>query len=582
MARRLWLMLAAAGSLFSVLAFLVGCGETTPPSMSLADKNIPVVLPVEGPARPNILLIVVDDLGYTDLGVYGGEIPTPNLDTLARSGILFTNVYTSPTCSPTRAMLFSGADNHVAGLGNMAEGLADNQREHPGYEGYLNFRIASLPELLKDAGYRTYMSGKWHLGLTDETSPAARGFERSFALLQGGAGHFSNMLPLVGPGKAMYREDRRLLDALPDHFYSTRFYAKRLIEYIDADSGDMRPFFAYLAFSAPHWPLQAPEASIARHRGKYAQGFDVLHARRLERMAELGIIPSEVEPFPRLHGERSWDELSEEEKKIEARKMEIYAAMVEDIDIYVGEVIDYLKSTGQFDNTFIFFMSDNGAEGHHLDLTWDAMAEWVKECCDNSYENMGRADSYIWYGPNWGRVSTGPWRMFKGYTSEGGIKAPAFAHYPRSVQSGVIDRNFLTVMDVMPTLLELAGVAHPGTTYKGREVRQMKGRSMLSLLKGEVNSVHRSDYVMGWELYARRAIRQGPWKIIYEPYHQLLEPRPAGITTDTWQLYNLREDPAELDDLSQRYPAKRSELIGFWEEYARENGVIIPNQLSGY
>jgi arylsulfatase len=561
--------------------FLAGCSEQSPTTAPTVEISRAETTTPPG-AQPNILLIVVDDMGYADLGAYGSEIPTPNLDALAGSGLLFTSFYTAPTCSPTRAMLFSGMDHHLAGLGNMAEQLAENQHGQPGYEGYLNFQIASLAELLKDAGYRTYMTGKWHLGLTEESGPAARGFESSFAQLQGGAGHFSNMLALNGPGKAQYREDGRMLDALPEDFYSTRFFAERLINYIDAGSSKGRPFFAYLSFSAPHWPLQAPDESIARHRGKYDEGYDVLHGRRVRRLEELGLIAPGTDPFPRLPGEAAWEDLSAEEKRIEARKMEIYAAMVEDIDIYVGQVLDYLKASGLFDNTFIFFMSDNGAEGHHLEQGWDALAEWVDACCDNSHANMGRPDSYVWYGPGWGRASTGPWRLFKGYTAEGGIRAPAFAHYPQLHGSRGIHRELVTVMDVMPTLLELAGVAHPGTEYKGREVLPMQGRSMLGVLEGRARAVHEQDHVVGWELFARRAIRQGDWKIIYEPYHELLEPKPEGISTDVWQLYNLAKDPSEQNDLAGQNPEKLAEMTRLWENYARDNGVIIPDRFSSY
>lgn len=530
-----------------------------------AESAVATEAPV--PGRPNILLIVADDLGYTDLGAWGGEIETPNLDALAQSGVMLTNFHVAPTCSPTRAMLLSGTDNHIAGLGNMSELLTPNQEGQPGYEGFLNSRIATLAELLRGAGYHTYMTGKWHLGSSEETSPAARGFDKSFAQLQGGAGHFDR-LPLVGPSPAKFRENGKEVDNLPNDFYSTAFYAERLIEYIHQDAGDGKPFFGYLAYTAPHWPLQAPAGSIAKYRGRYESGYDALHGRRLQTAKERGVVPEWVKSAPRAPNEPAWTDLTVGERRIEARKMEIYAAMVDDLDVHTGRVIEYLRANGQLDNTFIFFMSDNGAEGHRLERAFTAAAEWAGECCDNSLENMGNADSYIWYGPNWARASTGAWRGFKGFTSQGGIHVPAFAHFPKAIKSGLRCDSFTTVMDVMPTLLELAGVKHPGATYKGRETVPMKGVSMMPMLRGKAERTHDPDYVMGWELFGKRAVRSGDWKIIYEP---------ATYWAGRWELYNLAADPAEQHDLAQVAPAKLKEMVALWEQYARDNGVILPD-----
>ena len=533
--------------------------------------------------RPNILLIVADDLGFSDLGVYGSEINTPNLDSLARGGVMFSQFYTASTCSPTRAMLLSGMDNHLAGLGNMKEEVVSvsNQKGRPGYEGHLNSRVASLAELLNDAGYHTYMTGKWHLGKSKDTNPLARGFEKSFALVASGAGHF-DALPIFGPGKANFQEDGQTVDSLADDFYSSRFYAERMIEYIDSNRETDQPFFAYLAFTAPHWPLQAPEESIAKYHGKYDSGYDALHAQRLARMQSLALVSEEVKPYPRMANETAWEELSDEQKKVEARKMEIYAAMVDDLDRYVGSIVNHLKKTGEFENTFILFMSDNGPEGHHLEKGWEGLAEWVEACCDNSYENLGKADSYVWYGPNWARAGAAPGRMFKGFVSDGGIRVPAFVHYPKMEQRGVVHSRFLTVKDVMPTFLELAGTRHPGATYRGRPVLPIQGSSMLAMLNGEAKATHTSDYVMGWELFNRRAIHQGDWKILWEGNNEYFEPWPAGIEVDRWQLFNLAQDPAELNDLSVSYPDKLEAMTALWERYAKNNGVILPNWTSGY
>jgi len=534
--------------------------------------------------RPNVLVIVVDDLGFNDLGIFGSEIKTPNIDALIREGVMLTNFHVAPTCSPTRAMLLSGTDNHIAGLGNMAEDTAANQQGHPGYEGFLNFRVAAMPELFQDAGYNTYMTGKWHLGLTEETSPAARSFDKSFAMLQGGAGHFANMLPIVGPGIAIYREDGEPVDALPKEFYSTRFYTDRMIEYIDSGRTGGSPFFAYLAYSAPHWPLQAPQDSIAKYKGVYDAGYDVLREQRLQHLIDLGLVPTAVDPFPKMLREKSWEELNAEEQRYQARLMEIYAAMVDDIDVYIGKIIDHLKSIGEYDNTLIVFLSDNGPEAHHLEQGWPELEDWVEDCCDNSYENIGNADSYVWYGPNWGQAGNIPLRMHKGFTGQGGVQVPAFFHFPQAIRRNGSTAALTTVKDVMPTLLEFAGIEHPGAgKYREREVVSMQGRSMLPLLTGASDTIQQPGDYMGWELFGKRAIRQGDWKVIYLPQHNVRDGViPPVVTTGAWQLYNLAEDPTEMHDLAESHPEKLAEMIALWEDYVERNNVILPDETSGY
>jgi arylsulfatase A-like enzyme len=535
--------------------------------------------PTAADDRPNILLAVADDLAYTDIGAFGGEIATPNLDALAAAGVRLTQFYSAPTCSPTRSMLMSGSDNHLAGLGNMFEHLRANQQGHPGYEGHLNTRVVALPELLRNAGYHTYMAGKWHLGLDEETSPAARGFERSFALLQGGAGHLDD-LALVGPAPAIYREDGELVQ-LPPEFYSSRFYSERIIEYLESRPDDGRPFFAYLAFTAPHWPLQAPDESIAKYAGRYDTGYDALQASRFARLQDLGLLAEGVQMVPRLPGEPAWEDLSVRERQIESRKMEIYAAMVDDLDHHLGTVLETLERRGELDDTFIFFASDNGPEGARFEIGSDALNEWIAQCCDNSFENMGKADSYLWYGPNWARAGAAPFRMYKAFTTEGGIRVPAIVHYPKTVPAGTTYRGMATVMDVLPTILELAEIEHP-QTYQGRDVLPLRGASMLPALTGARARVHDEDYVMGWEMWGRRAIRRGDWKIVWEPAGIPWEPRDPHVRVDSWRLYDLADDPSEQVDLAHEQPERLQALIAEWRAYAQETGVVLPDYGVGY
>ncbi|TAK56406.1 MAG: arylsulfatase [Gammaproteobacteria bacterium] len=582
---RVWRSLASLGLLVTgatALMALMGCvGDKE--ALTQGPYSVPGLPGSTSAERPNILLIVADDLGYADLGIYGSEIATPNLDALARSGVMFTQFYASPMCSPTRAMLLTGMDNHRAGLGSMAERLAGNQQGQPGYEGYLNSRAVTLAEVLRDAGYRTYMTGKWHLGEPGVADPPLRGFEQSFALLDSGAGHFSNRLSLGGPEMAPYFENGKPVEHLPRDFYSTRFYAQKLIEYLDADRNDDRPFFAYLAFTAPHFPLQAPEESIARYRGLYDAGYEAVQARRLSTMRDLGLVAADAHPFPRLVGELAWEKLSPEQQKAQARLMEIYAAMVGDLDAQVGEVIRFLRRRREYDSTIIVFMSDNGPEGHHLEQGLERLAEWSRQCCNNEYDNMGRADSYLMQGPDWARVSATPFRMFKGFTSEGGIRVAAFISYPRRIAGGRTYRGLATVMDVMPTLLDLAGAEHPGESFQGRKLLPMQGRSMLPMLRGVSGTVHDNDAVLGWELFGKRAIRRGDWKIVREASQvKWWQSDPLGIRRDSWQLYNLTTDPAELNDLSAQHPAQLQHMIDQWDVYARGNGVIIPDEIRNY
>jgi arylsulfatase A-like enzyme len=511
--------------------------------------------------RPNILLIVADDLGYADLGIYGSEIPTPNLDSLATNGMLLTDFYASMTCSPTRSMLMSGTDNHLAGLGVMTGPTNEAHMNQPGYAGYLNYRVASMADLMSDAGYNTYMTGKWHLGMDVENGAHARGFQKSFVSLDGAA-HLGGW-DWRGPQPANYRDGDELVQ-VEDDFYSTRFYTEKMLEYIDGDSDDSNPFFAYLAYTAPHWPLQAPKASIERFRGLYDEGYEALYLSRFERLKELGHIPESAEPMSMDVFNPRWADQPDEEKAFAARRMEIYAAMVNDLDTYVGQVINYLKGIGEFDNTFIMFMSDNGAESTRRDLT-PSIAQHIGTAYDHSLDNLGASNSYVMYGANWATASAAPWRRHKFTGFEGGIHVPAFVHHPSLVEAGTHSGGFSSVMDVLPTFLALAGTTHPGTSYRGIEIEPVKGKSMLPLISGEATEIYTEDDYMGWELFGQRGVRQGDWKIVWD------------ITQGDdahWMLFNLTNDISEQNDLSIERPDKLTEMISLWERYEEDNGII--------
>lgn len=508
--------------------------------------------------KPNFLLIIADDLGYSDIGAFGGEIETPSLDALANEGIRMTNFHTAPTCSPTRSMLFSGTDNHRAGIGNMAELLTPEQKGQPGYEGHLNDLVVTLPEVLRDNGYHTSTTGKWHLGRTEALSPNARGFDESWVLVQGGASHFDDGRAIIGVDpKAIYLENGKQVE-VPKGFFSSDFYADKAIEYVNA-AGD-KPFFHVLSFTAPHWPLQAPDSYIKKYEGRYDEGYEAIRQQRLGKMKAMGLVGHELAanvPFDQLP---SWDELTDEQRKIEARKMEIYAAMVDNMDENIGRVIAHLEKAGKLDNTVVMFMSDNGADGNSPEVL-PRNKEWIASEYDNSFENMGRRDSYIWYGAQWGQVSATPWPMWKGYPTQGGFLVPAILSLPGKDTKGEINHEFFHVMDIMPTFLELAGIEVPTSPYKGREVFEVQGISMVPGLNGNAPE----NRVVGWELYGRSAVRMGDWKI------RLMEP-PYG--PGEWQLFNLAVDPTETTDLASKEPEKLKQLLAEWDKYVKRNGVI--------
>lgn len=520
--------------------------------------------------RPNFLVIVADDLGFSDLGAFGGEIHTPNLDRLANRGIRFTDFHSAPACSPTRAMLLTGTDHHVAGIGTMLEVASPGFQGAPGYEGYLNDGVVALPELLRDSGYLTLMSGKWHLGNTIERSPWARGFERSFALLPAGASHYGGVVGGFSPAPTLYTEDDSFV-TVGDDFYSSDFYTDTLLRYFQERSADDdRPFFAYLPFQAPHWPLQAPQESITKYHGRYDAGPDVLREERLAALKRLGLCPPDVEPHPVVpDGAAEWSDMTADQRAISARSMEVYAAMVDRMDWNIGRVVDYLTKTGELDQTVVIFLSDNGAEGaivEAMPLHGGMIATLIEKYCDNSLDNLGGPTSYIWYGPRWAQAATAPSRLYKAFTTEGGIRVVGFITWPGFARQSEIGTAFATVMDIAPTVLELAGTAHPGAVYRRREVVPIRGRSLVEYLRGDVEVVHDADTGTGWELFGRRAIRQGDWKALY---------LPAPFGPGTWQLYDLSSDRGEIHDLAATRPDKLAELLGLWDRYVADNGVIL-------
>jgi arylsulfatase len=454
----------------------------------------------------------------------------------------------------------------------MAEFLGPEQKGKPGYEGHLSDRVVSVASLLRDAGYHTYMAGKWHLGEEPAQWPAANGFERDLTLMQGGGGNWSDMLyPDPAHPHLTFTRNGKPVDKLPEDYFSSAAYTNFIIDSIDESKNDGRPFFAYLSFQAVHSPFAAPDDWLDKFKGQYDEGYDAVRAKRLARMKEMGIVGKDVTPFPRLPNIPAWDNLTKEQQYLSSRKMEIYAAMLANADYQIGRLLDHLKSIGKLDETVVIFLSDNGAESVELQqLVEKALSpeakKWFEANFDMRPENWGKKGSSVDYGPAWAQVGSVPFSYFKSYVAEGGIRSPLIVAGPGVKHNGDVSNAVLHVTDIVPTILELAGAEHP-SERGGSTLAPLTGKSMVSLLAGKSETIRGARDWLGWELFGNRAIRQGDWKLRY------LMKGAGG--TDGWRLFNLREDPAELHDVSAQNPAKRDELLKLWDQYVKDNGVIL-------
>lgn len=511
--------------------------------------------------RPNILLIVADDLAYADIGCYGGDLHTPHIDGLAAQGISFSRFHTAPMCAPTRAMLMSGNDNHIAGMGK--QGF---QSKDFGYEGMLSERIVPLPALLREAGYHTYMAGKWHLGEQSVANPARKGFEHSFALLNGAASHYTDQGLFEENPRSPYTEDGKPV-FWPDGSYSTDFYTSKLIEYIDLHREDDKPFFAFAAYTSPHWPLQVDRSYSRKYEGRYDQGYEELKTERLESLQKSGMIPPDAELPPSQEGIVPWETLNAEEKRMEARKMELYAGMVDNLDENIGRLLDYLKETGAYENTWIVFMSDNGAAGDDF-FNHPGYGPFIRAHFTEDYESMGQANSFISYGIPWAEAGSAPFLRYKRFATEGGLLAPMIISGPGLAPKGKISHRFLTVMDLAPTFYEVAAADYP-ETYKGKQVYPLKGQSLLPFLTGQSEVIHAPDYVYAIEHYGNAMLRKGEWKIT-----NILSP----LSEKNFRLYHVARDLAEIHDLREIEPEKYEELLRDWVNFSEEIQLQSPDQ----
>jgi len=511
-----------------------------------------------GQDRPNILVIVADDLGYSDLACFGGEISTPNIDALAARGVLFSNFHTAPTCAPTRAMLFSGNDNHTAGMGSQMRTTGEY-----GYEGHLSDRIVPFPQILLESGYHTSIAGKWHLGMRAEDNAHAKGFEQSFTLLPGAGNHYDDQGLFKEHPISPYTENGDSIN-WPEGAYSTDFYTEKIIEYIDQYKEDPDPFFSIATYTSPHWPLQVDSKFWHKYKGKYDEGYEVLRTKRFNKLKEIGLIQKEAilpAPHPSV---KPWDSLSKDEKKKESRKMELYAGMVDNLDYNIGKLIEYLKSTDQYDQTLIVFMSDNGAAANDF-YNNSYFSPFLREHFNDDYLSMGLPDSFISYGPQWAEAGSAAFRYYKNYTTDGGIRTPLIISGPGVLHKKKPVTELVTIMDLAPTFIELGKTIYP-VQIGDRMISPMKGESLVDFLKGVSNTAHSKDYVYIVEQGGHATVMKGPWKIVCQP----------GEEPWKFELFNTQMDLSEENDLSSSYPKKRKELDQLWEAYKKELLILEP------
>lgn len=490
--------------------------------------------------RPNILLILVDDMGYSDIGCFGGEVQTPNIDRLMREGVGMTDFYNTARCCPTRASLLTGLHPHQTGIGHMTH--SPQKPPEPtglfGYRGFLNRNCVTMAEALRQGGYHTYMAGKWHLGQdTKDKWPLQRGFDRFYGILAGSCNYFK---PRGLRGIFSGNE----YDEPKGDYYTTDAFTDYALRFMK-ESPEGEPFFLYLAYNAPHWPLQAPEADVRKYKEFFMRGWDALRPERYERMKKLGIIDGKWQLSAPNEEIPRWDSLSEEKQREMAYRMAVYAAQIDRVDQNVGRVLEYLDQTGQADNTLIFFLSDNGgcAEGGILGR-------------GNGYE-VNKADldgNFISYGMAWANLSNTPYRMYKCFIHEGGMATPMIMRWPRGLKNpGRINKDACYLPDVMPTVLEAAGCDYP-TEYKGNAIPPLVGKSMMPILADEAFEPHEYMY---WEHQDNCAIRQGRWKGIQK------------YDTDVWELYDLENDRSETRDLAQEHPEIVKRLSDKWHAWAK-------------
>jgi len=517
--------------------------------------------------RPNMVVMLADDWGFSDVGLFGGEIQTPNLNQLAQNGMRFSNFHVSASCSPTRSMLLTGVDNHLNGVGNMRETIPQSHVGRTGYLSVLNQRVVTVSSLLQDSGYRTYAAGKWHVGKEPHNLPPARGFDRSLVMGDSGSDNWETGKLYLDLTDKVYWYDNGQEAKMPKEFYSSEFYITKTLEYLKADAKSDKPFFAYIAFQANHIPVQAPQSFIDKYKGRYDAGWDVLRNERRDKAIALGLVPahSKMANLPSTHV--AWNSLSPADKAYQARRMEVYAAMAEAMDFHIGRLIAHLKETGEFDQTVFMFLSDNGAEAS--DPYALAVGRWwLDQHYNRDFDRLGSKGTFSIIGPNWASAATSPLSTYKFFAGEGGIRVPLIiSGVPNMAKDSKarVHQSLTHVNDIVPTLLDLAKVQHPGTTYKGQTIYPLTGHSLLPVISGAAKRVRGPDEVLGYELSGNKALFKGDYKLLSNL---------APVGDGQWHLYNIVQDPGETQDLQQALPELFQTLQVDYAKWSKANGVL--------
>ena len=508
-------------------------------------------VPQKKDSRPNILLIMVDDMGYSDLGAYGSEINTPNIDRLAQSGVRFKEFYNNSICAPTRASLITGLHSHKAGVGYFDVNLG-----LPAYQGYLNRESLTFAEVLKGAGYSTLMSGKWHVGKDSLSWPNQRGFDKYYGIAGGAANYFdAEPLPFGDkPYPVLLLKNNRRLHPKPNSYYFTDEIAKNAVEFLDEQNSENKPFFLYVAFTAPHWPLQALPEDIAKYKGTYDIGWDSLRVQRIARQRTLGLIDSSQTIAVRDPEVPFWNKLTWDEQHFWKAKMEVYAAMVDRMDQGVGKILDKVKALKKDENTLVIFLSDNGAQGGFSSLN-----PRNRGLVKNSGP-VGTAGSFDYQEQPWAYLSNTPLRQYKNNMHEGGFRTPFIASFPGKIKGGTIVKGTGHIIDLAPTFYELAQAKYPAK-YNGIAINPLPGKSLVPVLEGKNQEVNR-DGALFWERAGNRAVRKGPWKIVstYPAYQ--------------WELYNLDKDAGETKNVAEQFPLIVDKLSAEYFEWAKKTDVV--------
>ena len=525
--------------------------------------------------KKNIVLILADDLGFSDIGSFGSEVNTPNLDALAAEGVRFSNYHTAASCAPTRSMLMSGMDSHHAGVANMPESITSAQQGKPGYGGTLGQDLVSVATRLKDAGYHTYMTGKWHLGNTKALLPSGRGFERALAMADTGADNWEQKPYLPIYEKASWFEDGEPAQ-LPGDFYSSSYFVDKTIEYIESNRGDGAPFFSYLAFQAVHIPVQAPREFTEKYMGVYDAGWSELRKQRYKGAIEMGVAES-GQDLPEMSTTFDWSKLSADEKKYQSKRMAVYAGMIDAMDFNIGRLISYLKDTNQFDNTVFIFVSDNGAEPSDPTPVTNALTSgsgiageifntWMRFSNYNiDYETLGEKGSYNAIGPSFASAAASPFTWYKFFAGEGGMRVPMIVSGLASPLNGEVVDSFSWVTSIVPTMLEIAGVQYSGDKYQGKTVKPITGRSLLPVLMHDNAETYSAEDVVGYELGGNAALFQGDYKIVKNR---------GPIGSGDWHLFNLNDDPSESKDLKLDQPERFETMMAEYDQYVVDHDVL--------